>query len=62
MYSYHQPQPRHDTNAASYDQHGDYSPEPWTPEWYAYCEDKYRSFDSNTGYYLAYSGNYRFCR
>lgn len=35
---------------------------PWTPQWYAYCARKYRSFNPNTGYYLAYSGRYRFCR
>ncbi|SDU27491.1 BA14K family protein [Stappia sp. ES.058] len=34
----------------------------WTPEWYAYCARKYRSFNPRTGYYLAYSGRYRFCR
>lgn len=36
--------------------------EPWTPSWYRYCSRKYRSFNPNTGYYLAYSGRYRFCR
>lgn len=34
----------------------------WTPQWYAYCARKYRSFNPNTGYFLAYSGQYRFCR
>ncbi len=34
----------------------------WSPEWYAYCARKYRSFNPQTGYYLAYSGQYRFCR
>ena len=33
----------------------------FTPEWYAYCEAKYRSFDRETGMYLAYSGTYRMC-
>lgn len=37
-------------------------PEPWTPAWYAYCSAKYRSFDPNTGYFLSYSGTYKFCR
>ena len=36
-------------------------PDPWTPEWYAYCSDRYRSFDGQTGYYLGYDGNYHFC-
>lgn len=35
---------------------------PWTPEWYSYCSRKYRSFNPETGYFLAYSGKYRFCR
>ena len=39
-----------------------YRPEPWTPEWYDYCAAKYRSFNPQTGYYLSYSGRYRFCR
>ena len=38
------------------------SPEPWSDEWFDYCSAKYRSFDPDTGYYLAYSGNYRFCQ
>ncbi len=66
-------QPSHDSNAASYDPDDGYAPppppettaykpEPWSDEWYAYCREKYRSFDPDTGYYLAYSGRYRFCR
>jgi hypothetical protein len=39
-----------------------YRPAPWTNEWYNYCSSKYRSFNPRTGYFLAYSGNYRFCR
>ena len=35
--------------------------EPWSPAWYRYCRAKYRSFNPETGYYLAYSGQYRFC-
>lgn len=37
-------------------------PQPWTPAWYDYCSARYRSFDPSTGYFLAYSGNYKFCR
>ncbi len=37
-------------------------PKPWTPEWYDYCYNKYRSFNANTGYYRTYSGKLRFCR
>jgi hypothetical protein len=39
-----------------------YRPAPWSPAWYNYCSRKYRSFNPNTGYFLAYSGQYRFCR
>ncbi|TYC51361.1 BA14K family protein [Rhodobacterales bacterium] len=35
---------------------------PFTPAWYAYCSRKFKSFNPNTGTYLAYSGKYRFCR
>ncbi len=37
-------------------------PQPWTAAWYSYCSNRYRSFNPNTGYFLAYSGQYRFCR
>jgi hypothetical protein len=36
--------------------------QPWTPDWYAYCGGKYRSFDPSTGYYLGYDGHRYFCR
>lgn len=35
---------------------------PFTPQWVAYCSRKFKSFNPNTGTYLAYSGKYRFCR
>ncbi|MGI9412434.1 MAG: BA14K family protein [Hyphomicrobiales bacterium] len=38
------------------------APEPWTEEWYQYCSAKYRSFNPDTGEYLAYSGQYKVCR
>lgn len=34
----------------------------FTPEWNAYCAAKYRSFNPDTGMYLAYSGVHRICR
>ena len=37
-------------------------PKPWTRAWYRYCHNKYRSFNSRTGYYTTYSGRKRFCR
>lgn len=36
--------------------------EPWSPEWYAYCESKYRSFNRDTGTYTTYSGQNKFCQ
>ena len=36
--------------------------QPWTPDWYAYCGGKYRSFDPSTGYYLGYDGHLYYCR
>lgn len=35
--------------------------EPWTPGWYNYCENRYRSFNASTGYFLGYDGQYHFC-
>jgi hypothetical protein len=39
-----------------------YGPPPWTPDWYAYCEAHYRSFDPATGYFIGYDGYPHFCR
>ncbi len=36
--------------------------EAWTPGWYTYCGQRYRSFNRQTGYYLGYDGGYHFCR
>jgi len=36
--------------------------EPWTDAWYDDCFRRYRSFNPDTGYFLAYSGRYVFCR
>ena len=38
------------------------APSPWTPGWYAYCEDRYRSFNPRTGYFVGYDGGYHFCQ
>lgn len=35
---------------------------PYTPEWFAYCSRKFKSFDPRSGTYLAYSGKRRYCR
>jgi hypothetical protein len=37
------------------------APEAWSPEWYSYCTQRYRSFNPDTGYFLGYDGNYHFC-
>lgn len=34
----------------------------WSPEWYRYCQNRYRSFNPRTGYFLGYDGEYHFCR
>lgn len=36
--------------------------QPWTPAWYTYCGQKYRSFDARTGYYTGYDGQQHFCQ
>lgn len=38
-----------------------YSHEPWSQGWYAWCGDRYRSFDARTGTYTGYDGVRRFC-
>lgn len=35
--------------------------EPWTPAWYRYCSNRYRSFDGRTGTFVGYDGVRRFC-
>lgn len=44
----------------------DYAPiyggyEPWSPGWYSYCSERYRSFNPNTGTYRGYDGQDHFC-
>jgi BA14K-like protein len=39
-----------------------YGPPPWTPEWYSYCAQTYRSFNSHTGYFIGYDGQPYFCQ
>jgi hypothetical protein len=36
--------------------------QPWSREWYAYCSNRYRSFDPRSGYYISYGGGAVFCR
>lgn len=35
--------------------------EPWSGEWYRYCQNRYRSFNSSDGTYVGYDGVRRFC-
>jgi len=35
--------------------------EPWTQAWYEYCDDRYRSFNANTGTFRGYDGKDHFC-
>ena len=39
-----------------------YGPPPWTPEWYTYCAQRYRSFNARTGYFRGYDGVPYFCQ
>ena len=35
--------------------------EPWSNEWYRYCESRYRSFDPRSGTFVGYDGREHFC-
>jgi hypothetical protein len=35
--------------------------DPWSPEWYRYCEDTYRTFNPRTGTFIGYDGKRHFC-
>ena len=35
--------------------------EPWSPEWYDYCSDRYRSFNARSGTFTGYDGLKHFC-
>ena len=35
--------------------------EPWSDAWFAWCADRYVSFDPRTGHFLGYDGDYHFC-
>lgn len=35
--------------------------QPWTPSWYRYCENTYRSFNPRSGTYTGYDGQQHFC-
>ena len=35
--------------------------EPWSPEWFRYCGDRYRTFNPDTGTFMGYDGAEHFC-
>ncbi|MGC2408780.1 MAG: BA14K family protein [Methyloceanibacter sp.] len=37
-------------------------PPAWTPEWYTYCAQRYRSFNAHSGYFTGYDGQPYFCQ
>ncbi len=38
-----------------------YGLEPWTPAWYRYCSQRYRSFNPDSGTFVGYDGRSHFC-
>jgi len=40
----------------------DGAPPAWSREWYAYCSQRYRTFNPETGYFIAKGGRQAFCR
>jgi hypothetical protein len=34
---------------------------PWSPQWYRWCSDRWRSFDSRTGFFIGRDGRRHFC-
>jgi hypothetical protein len=39
-----------------------YAPAPWTPDWYAYCARRYRTFDAESGTFIGHDGRPYLCR
>ena len=37
------------------------SMEPWSRDWYEYCSNRYRSFNSRSGTFIGYDGREHFC-
>jgi len=56
-YAYYQPAPVYVEPPAVVS----YRAAAWSPEWYSYCQSRYRSFNPSTGYFLGYDGQYHFC-
>ncbi|MEM7067663.1 MAG: BA14K family protein [Pseudomonadota bacterium] len=74
-YQYHTPQTNNHIPLQQYNNHSNtrysepnvityndgYSLEPWTPGWERWCDDRYRSFNKNTGTFRGYDGKDHFC-
>lgn len=45
----------------SYDDEESWAPDPWSAEWYKACDARYRTFDPETGTYVAKGGKRKFC-
>jgi BA14K-like protein len=39
-----------------------YGPPAWSPAWYNYCAQRYRSFNPHTGYFIGPDGQPYFCQ
>lgn len=62
-YVYEEPAPAYGLPAGAAYVDDDYgAPPPWTPDWYAWCAQRYRSFDPRSGTYLAYDGRRYMCQ
>lgn len=61
--NYFPPRPNasYDEPRVIYDEPVHASTEPWTPAWFSYCENRFRSFDAETGTYLGFDGKRHFC-
>ncbi|PSJ49384.1 hypothetical protein C7I85_30265 [Mesorhizobium soli] len=35
--------------------------QPWSPEWFNYCQNRYHTFNANTGYFIDSTGQPHFC-
>jgi BA14K-like protein len=35
--------------------------QPWSPEWFHYCQNRYHTFNSRTGYFIDSTGQPHFC-
>lgn len=55
------PRPVRPYNAQPIQYPGSVALEPWTPAWFSFCEDTYRTFDPGTGTFMGNDGQEHFC-